>query len=154
RIPSGELYDLERGQRKTLKDYSLHIGLSLGDVQLFGEKTEFLSLSDLLELTRKAQLYGLNAHVYAGELVYRLLFSFMPFFGSLSVLYLFLRFRELGKVLLFFVPLSVLLWVLVLAPKMITQKANQGSALSLLPALLLLLLSLKGVNDLRKGFRV
>ncbi|RUM32485.1 MAG: hypothetical protein DSY42_00880 [Aquifex sp.] len=151
---NGEFYNFLEGKRKFLYNKRIDLGLTLKDVQLFAEKIDFLSLKDLLELSAKSRKFGLNAEIYLGELIFRILFSLLPFFISLFTLYLYFRFRELKKVVLPFIFAVISLWGIVLFPKILTQKANQPANLSLIPIILLVFLTLKGIHNLSKGFRI
>ncbi|RUM29635.1 MAG: hypothetical protein DSY32_03005, partial [Aquifex sp.] len=97
---------------------------------------------------------GLNADVYAGEFLYRVMFSLSPVFIFLFSLYFFFKYRTNSRVIPRFLVLVVFLWLVILSPKILTQKANQSFFYSFTFIFLLLLYSLKGVYDLRKGFRV
>ncbi|GAB6065531.1 LptF/LptG family permease [Aquifex pyrophilus] len=153
-VYSGEVYNLIKGERKILSFERVRIGIHLKEVELFSTKIDFLTLKDLFILYAKSKAVGLNADTYGGELTFRVLFSFLPSFVSLLAFYLFFRWRDIRKVSGGMVIGLFLLWGIVLSPKLITQKANQPLYFSLLPVGILVILSLKGIHNLRKGFRV
>lgn len=153
-VYSGEVYDLIKGDKKILNFKKVKIGINLKDVELFSTKIDFLTLKDLLILYAKSKAVGLNADTYGGELLFRVLFSFFPFFVSLLTFHLFFMWRDLKKVSAGMVLGLMILWLIILSPKLITQKANQPLYFSLIPISFLVILSLKGIYNLGKGFRV
>lgn len=153
-IRSGEIYDFEKGKREKVFNKTFKLGLSIKEVELFSEKIDFLSLSEIFFLMQKSKKVGLNVDVYTGELFYRVMFSLSPVFISIFSLYLFFKHKVLSQVIPRFLVFIVILWLVILSPKILPQKANQPVLYSLIPIFLLILYSLKGVYDLRKGFRV
>jgi len=153
-VRTGEVYNFKKGKRERIFNRRFYLGLSIKELQLFSEKIDFLSLSELFFLAQKSKKVGLNADVYTGELFFRVLFSVSPLFISLFIIYLFFKYKTLSQVVPRFLIFLVTLWLIILSPKLITQKANQPAWYSLFPVFFLLLYSLKGVHNLRKGFRV
>ncbi|NPB07888.1 MAG: LptF/LptG family permease [Aquificae bacterium] len=150
----GYEYVFEEGKKKPLKGLTVPVGLSLGEVELFSERIDFLPLSYLFALARKGEAFGFNADVYLGEALFRITFSFFPFVLALLLLYLFLRTRDPRKVIASFLLLLPLLWTASVFPKILTQKTNQPFFLSLVPLAVVGLFLLKGIHNLGKGFRV
>ena len=153
-IERGFKYNFREGKAKPLNYVSFDVGLDVKDLELFAEKIDFLSLYELYKLTEKGKLLGYNPDVYLGEILFRLNFSFLPFILSILIIYLLLNTRSVKKSLLMFLFLLPVIWVTLLYPKVGTQKANQPLLLTSLPSLIIYLLVLKGIHNLRKGFRV
>ncbi|RUM28585.1 MAG: hypothetical protein DSY32_04155, partial [Aquifex sp.] len=88
-IRNGEVYDFVKEKREKIFNRFFKLGLSVKEVELFSEKIDFLSLSELFFLAQKSKKVGLNADVYAGEFLYRVMFSLSPVFIFLFSLYFF-----------------------------------------------------------------
>jgi len=154
KILKGYEYIFESGERRPLNGFTVSVGLSLNEIELFSERIDFLPLSYLFKLARKGEVYGFNSEVYLGEVAFRITFSFFPFVLSTLLLYLFLKTRDLKRVLISFILALPVLWLVSVFPKILTQKTNQPFFLSLVPLAVVGLFLLKGVHNLRKGFRV
>jgi len=153
-VLEGKRYDFRRGKEESVKGKSVRTGLKTREVELFSERMDFLPLTYLYALARKGSAYGFNAQVYLGELAFRVLFSFFPFVLTFFTLYAFLKHRELKKVVPRFLVLLPFLWTSAILPKLLTQKGGYPFYYAFLPLLGVSLFLLKGLYDLKKGFRV
>ena len=153
-IENGFKYNFTRGEATFLNHVSLNMELNVKDLELFAEKINFLSLYDLYRLVQKGEYLGYNPDVYLGEMLFRLNFSSLPFTFSIFITFLVLKTRSVKKSLSVFLIFLPLIWIALLYPKIGTQKANQPLTLTLIPSTIIYLLVLKGIHNLRKGFRV
>ncbi|WP_461829926.1 LptF/LptG family permease [Aquifex sp.] len=153
-IEKGFKYNFREGKLYKLNYVGFDVGLSIRDLELFAEKIDFLSLYELYRLAQRGKLLGYNPDVYLGEILFRFNFSFLPFILSVLIIYLLLKTRSVKRALLVFLVFLPVIWVALLYPKVGTQKANQPILLTAFPPLIIYLLVLKGIHNLRKGFRV
>ena len=153
-IESGFRYNFRQGKARFLNYVSFDVGLDVKDLELFAERIDFLSIYELYRLTKKGKQLGYNPDVYLSEMLFRLNFSSLPFILSLFISYLLLKTRSVKKSLLTFLIFLPVIWIALLYPKVGTQKANQPLLLTAIPSLIIYLFVLKGIYNLRKGFRV
>ncbi|RLJ70281.1 lipopolysaccharide export LptBFGC system permease protein LptF [Hydrogenivirga caldilitoris] len=154
-VGSGSSYNFREGYFvRELKDFSLKTEIDVSDVRLFAEEIEHVSSSALLGLYLKGSRLGFDTKRYLSEVIYRAGLSLLPTLVLIPLLRDLFRFRSLKAGMLSFFINLVIGWVVVVSPKLLSEKANLDPQYALLAYILLLIYLLKGVNDLRKGFRV
>ena len=153
-IEKGFEYNFKREQGRTLESVSFEVGLEAKDLELFAETVDFLPLYDLYKLAEKGKYLGYNSDIYLGETLFRVNFSLLPIVLSLFIFYLFVKTRNLKKALIVFLIFLPIIWVALMFPKVGTQKTNQPFLLTAIPSAIIYLIALKGIYNLRKGFRV
>ena len=155
RVEGGSFYDFRKGVFTTnLKDFSFKAEIALSEVNLFAEKITHLSMASLLNLYLKGKKVGFKTDRYLGELLYRVAVSLLPVILFIPLAFYTLRYRSLKVSLLFFFFFLLVGWSIAVSPKLIVDKAGMPVHYSFLGFLLYFLIILKGVYDLRKGFRV
>ncbi|MDQ7081588.1 MAG: hypothetical protein Q9N34_00210 [Aquificota bacterium] len=141
---------LPQGPRR----FSLDTGIDLKEVGLFAEKIEHLRTSSLITLYSKGGMIGLDTDRYLAEMIFR---GGMSFLSLLVVLPLVRHLMKRRDIRTGFIMLLVYLsvgWTAVIFPKIASTKVEIDPPYYTPVPLLLVLYLLKGVYDLRKGFRV
>ncbi len=160
---SGSRLKVEEGKVYSFKDkvpptgsegLSLDTGINLKEVGLFAEKIEHLRTSSLITLYTKGSRIGLDTDRYLAEMIFRGGMSFLSLLVVLPLVRHLLKKRDIRTG---FIMLLVYLsagWVVIILPKIASTKVEVDPVYYLPLPLALTLYLLKGVYDLRKGFRV
>jgi len=155
KVDRGSAYNFEVGYLvKELFDFSFSTEIGLEEISLFAEKIDHVRASSLLNLYLKGSKVGLDSDRYLSELLHRGGMSLLPFLVALPLIRHVLRYRNLWVGSVSFLVHLVICWLLVMSPKLLANKANLPPTYSLPAYGAYLLYLLKGVYDLRKGFRV
>ncbi len=153
-VEEGFKYEFNTGNFILMKNTTFNIGLDVKDLELFSESVAFLTLYDLYRLIEKGKSWGYNPDIYLGEILFRINFSFLPFILSVIIIFFFLKTRSVKRTLSIFIVLLPIIWIVFILPKIGTQKVNQSAVFTAIPSFIVYLLVLKGIHDLRKGFRL
>ncbi len=154
-VDSGSAYDFEEGFFvEELRDFSFGTEISVREVSLFAEKIEHVRASSLINLYLKGSKLGLDTDRYLSEILYRGGMSLLPLMVALPLLRSLFKGRSLKVASLSFLVHVTGGWTLVISPRLLADRANIPPYYSLIGYAVLLIYLLKGVNDLRKGFRV
>ncbi len=155
RVDRGSAYNFEEGYFvRNLSNFSLGVEIGVKEIGLFAEKIEHVRASSLLNLYLKGSRLGLDTDRYLSELIHRGGMSFLPFFVALPMMRQVLKRRSLKVGSVSFLIYLIIGWLLAISPKLLADKANLPPAYSLFGYGVYFLYLLKGVYDLRKGFRV
>ena len=155
RVDRGSAYNFEEGYFvKELSNFSLGVEIGVEEIGIFAEKIDHVRASSLLNLYLKGSRLGLDTDRYLSELLYRGGMSLLPFLVALPLMEQVIKRRSLRVGSFFFLVYLTIGWLLAVSPKLLAEKANLPPSYSLLAYGAYLLYLLKGVNDLRKGFRV
>ncbi|MCX7989640.1 MAG: LptF/LptG family permease [Aquificaceae bacterium] len=128
--------------------------LELGQIKPLAEKPEHLSMKDALMLGLLGEKMGVNNRYYLYEIVRRVFTSTLPFYLSLTLSWLYLRWRRFNLTVLALPSLFFLHWLLLNLMKSLVENTNLELYLIFLLYLPIPLIALKGLYDLAKGFRV
>ncbi len=151
-FPEASLKDLSTGEEKLQKLTFEFIDFS--QIGPLAEKPEHLSMRELFVLSLLGKGIGINYRQYAYELSKRTLTSFLPLFMSLIVGWVYIRWRNL-KLGLFALVISFSAhWFSINLISSTIENTNLNLSLILLLYAPIPILSLKGLYDLSKGFRV
>ncbi|MEJ7556412.1 MAG: LptF/LptG family permease [Aquificaceae bacterium] len=151
-FPEASLKDLSTGEEKLQKLTFEFIDLS--QIGPLAEKPEHLSMRELFVLSLLGKGIGINYRQYAYELSKRTLTSFLPLFMSLIVGWVYIRWRSLKLGLFALVVSFSAHWFFINLIRSTIENTNLSLPLILLLYAPIPILSLKGLYDLSKGFRV
>ena len=155
RVDRGSAYNFEEGYFvKNLSNFSLGVEIGVKEIGLFAEKIEHVRASSLIDLYLKGSKLGFDTDRYLSELIHRGGMSLLPFLVALPMMRQVLKRRSLKVGSVSFLIYLIIGWLLAISPKLLADKANLPPAYSLFGYGAYLLYMLKGVYDLRKGFRV
>ncbi len=155
RVDRGSAYNFEEGYFvRNLSNFSLGVEIGVREIGLFAEKIEHVRASSLLNLYLKGSRLGFDTDRYLSELIHRGGMSLLPFLIALPMMRQVLRRRSLKVGSVSFLVHLIIGWLLAISPKLLADRANLPPAYSLFGYGVYFLYLLKGVYDLRKGFRV
>ncbi len=155
KVDKGSAYNFKEGYFvRELSNFSLGVEIGVDEIGLFAEKIEHVKASSLLNLYLKGTKLGLDTDRYLSEILYRGGMSMLPFLVALPLMRQLMKYRSMRVGSVSFVVYLLIGWLLVISPKLLAEKANLTPTYSLLAYGVYLLYLLKGVHDLRKGFRV
>ncbi|QWK13863.1 MAG: LptF/LptG family permease [Aquificota bacterium] len=156
----GENIELKEAKIKNLftgeeyvKDIRVHY-IDLSQIRPLAERPEHLSMKSLFMLSLIGEKIGINQRYYLYEVLRRVLTALLPIFITISISWMCLRWRRLSFSLLGLIVLFSYHWLSLNLIKSFVE--NTSVSLTLLSFIYapLPLLSLKGLYDLGKGFRV
>ncbi len=155
KVREGSAYNFEEGYYvRDLKNFSLGTEINLKEVSLFAEKIMHVRMSSLLELYAKGSKIGLDTSRYMTEILHRIGMSFMSILVMIPLIRGTLKHRNLKITMVSFVIHTIVVWFVTSSPKLFAERANLSPHYAMIPYSLYLLYILKGVHDLRKGFRL
>ena len=156
----GENIELKEAKIKNLftgdeliKDITIHY-VDISQIKPLAERPEHLSMKSLFILSLIGEKIGINQRYYLYEILRRVLTALLPIFITISISWMCLRWRRLSFSLLGLIVLFSYHWLSLNLIKSFVE--NTSVSLTLLSFIYapLPLLSLKGLYDLGKGFRV
>ncbi len=138
---------------ESIKDMTIHY-IDLSQIRPLAERPEHLSMKNLFMLSLIGEKIGINQRYYLYEILRRVLTALLPIFITISVSWVCLRWRRFSLSLLALISLFSYHWLSLNLIKSFVE--NTSTSLTLLSFIYapLPLLSLKGLYDLGKGFRV
>ena len=155
RVREGSAYNFDEGYYvRDLKNFSLGTEINLKEVSLFAEKIIHVRMSSLVSLYAKGSKIGLDTDRYLTEILHRIGMSFMPLLVMVPLLRGALKHRNIKITMVSFLVHTVLVWFVTSSPKIFAERANLPPQYALIPYSLYIAYVLKGLNDLRKGFRL
>ncbi len=154
KVREGSAYNFRKGSfTNDLKNFSFRTEIALSEVSLFAEKIAHLSMASLVSLYLKGERVGFEADRYMGELLHRVAMSLLPAVVLVPLALYTLRYRNIKVGALAFFTFLLIGWSVAISPKLIVDRTGLSVNYSLFGFLLIFLIILKGVYDLRKGFR-
>ncbi|MDQ7039035.1 MAG: LptF/LptG family permease [Aquificota bacterium] len=155
RVEEGKFYSFrEKGSPAGSGRFSLDTGIDLKEVGLFAEKIEHLRTSSLITLYSKGGMIGLDTDRYLAEMIFRGGMSFLSLLVVLSLVRHLMKRRDIRTGFIMLLVYLSVGWTAVIFPKIASTKVEIDPPYYTPVPLLLVLYLLKGVYDLRKGFRV
>lgn len=156
----GENIELKEAKIKNLftgdeliKDITIHY-VDISQIKPLAERPEHLSMKSLFILSLIGEKIGINQRYYLYEILRRVLTALLPIFITISVSWVCLRWRRLSFSLLGLIVLFSYHWLSLNIIKSFMENTNISLTLLSLIYAPLPTLSLKGLYDLGKGFRV
>ncbi len=156
----GENIELKEAKIKNLftgdeliKDITIHY-VDISQIKPLAERPEHLSMKSLFILSLIGEKIGINQRYYLYEILRRVLTALLPIFITISVSWVCLRWRRLSFSLLGLIVLFSYHWLSLNIIKSFVENTNISLTLLSLIYAPLPTLSLKGLYDLGKGFRV
>ena len=154
-VDRGSAYNFGEGYFvRELKEFSLSTEIGISEIGLFAEKIQHVKSSSLINLYLKGGKLGLDTDRYISEVLYRGGMSLLPLIVLLPLLRDLFRYRSLRAGMLSFLVHLVVGWMVAVSPKLLADKANLSPGYALIAYSLLVPYLLKGIYDLRKGFRL
>ena len=155
RVDRGSAYNFEEGYSiEELTNFFLGTEISVGEVGVFAQKIEHVRTSSLINLYLKGSRLGFDTNRYLSEILYRAGMSVLSLMIMIPLLRVVLGRRSIKVGAFYFLILLVVGWFVIVSPKVLTEKANLSPLYALGGYAVLLAYVLKGLYDLRKGFRV
>ena len=151
-LSSAHLWDFKEGNR-SVQELTIKL-FDIKNAKPIGEKIEYLHLHQLLTLYSLGKSVGLNYNLYMSEVIRRFISSLSPIPISITVLSYALKRRSVFVGFLSFLPAFSLYWISFILVKKLSESMPVSPFYGLLPFVLLVILSLKGIYYLSKGFRV
>lgn len=156
----GENIELKEAKIKNLftgdeliKDITIHY-VDISQIKPLAERPEHLSMKSLFMLSLIGEKIGINQRYYLYEVLRRVLTALLPIFITISISWMCLRWRRLSFSLLGLIVLFSYHWLSLNIIKSFMENTNISLTLLSLIYAPLPTLSLKGLYDLGKGFRV
>ncbi|GEM_PF-1309185 len=154
-VDIGSAYNFREGYFvEELRNFSLGTEVGLREVSLFAEKMEHVRISSLFSLYLKGSKLGFDTDRYLSEILYRAGMSFLPFIVFIPLLSTLFSFRKLGTGMLSFLMHLIGGWIVVISPKLLADRAGLPPYYAFVGYVFLTFYLLKGINNLRKGFRL
>ncbi|WP_457600538.1 LptF/LptG family permease [Hydrogenivirga sp.] len=154
-VDTGSAYNFKEGYFvRRLENFSLGTEIGLSEIGLFAEKIQHVNSSSLINLYLKGAKLGLDTDRYLSEVLYRGGMSLLPLIVVVPLIRDLFKRRSLRAGMLSFFIHLILGWMVAVSPKLLADKANLPPGYALVGYTFILLYLLKGVNDLRKGFRL
>ncbi len=151
-FPQAEIKDLVSGEEET-RSISINF-LEISQIGPLAQKPEHLPMMDVFALSMLGERIGINYRQYAYELVKRILTSFLPLFMILIVGWVYIRWRQFRFGLLALVASFSAHWFFLNTIRSVIENTNLSLYLAFFLYVPMVFLSLKGLYDLGKGFRV
>lgn len=151
-LKEAKIKDLFTGE-ELVKDMTIHY-VDLSQIKPLAEKPEHLSMKSLFILSLIGEKIGINQRYYVYEALMRVLTSLLPTFITIGVSWVFLIWRRFSLSLLSLTVLFSYHWLSLNIIKSFVENTNINLAFLSLIYAPLPILSLKGLYDLGKGFRV